>query len=132
LGDLGRVRAQESAIAIAKPNRDSNQNALDGREQTMRLLLSSAIAGMTLTIAAPAVAADGQAIYSASCAMCHNNLKPKLGDKAAWEPLLKQGEDALVASVINGKGAMPPRGGKPNLSDSDIKAAVEYMESTVK
>ena len=45
-------------------------------------------------------------------------MKPKLGDKAGW-----------VASTIKGKGAMPPRGGHPNLSDSDIKAAVEYMES---
>jgi cytochrome c5 len=87
---------------------------------------------MTLLTAAPAVAADGQAIYDANCAACHKNLKPKLGDKAAWEPLIKQGEDALVASVIKGKGTMPPRGGKPKLSDDDIKAAVQYMESTVK
>jgi len=98
----------------------------------MRRALSSAIAGMTLMTAAPAVAADGQAIYAANCAICHKIMKPELGDKAAWEPLIKRGEDALVASVINGKGSMPPRAGKPALSDSDIKAAVEYMESAVK
>ncbi|MGO8952263.1 MAG: c-type cytochrome [Rhodomicrobium sp.] len=94
----------------------------------MKLVLSSAIAGIALMTATP-VLADGQAIYTANCAMCHNNLKPKLGDKAAWEPLIKQGADALVASVIKGKGAMPPRAGKPGLSDGDIKAAVEYIES---
>ena len=97
-----------------------------------RVPMSSAIAGIVLLIGAPAVAADGQASYNANCAACHNNLKPKLGDKAAWEPLLKQGEDALVASVIRGKGTMPPRGGKPKLSDDDIKAAVQYMVSKVK
>jgi len=95
----------------------------------MRRMLSSAIAILTLMLmtAAQAAAAEGQEVYAKSCAICHNNLKPKLGDKAAWEPLIKQGNDALVAAVIKGKGAMPPRGGKPNLSDDDIKAAVEYI-----
>ena len=39
--------------------------------------------------------------------MCHQVLEPKLGDKAAWERLITRGEDALVASVISGKGSMP-------------------------
>jgi cytochrome c5 len=95
-------------------------------------LTSSAIAGIALLIAAPAIAADAEAVYNANCAVCHKNLKPKLGDKAAWEPLLKQGEDALVASVIRGKGAMQPRAGKPKLSDDDIRASVQYMISKVK
>ena len=97
----------------------------------MKRALITAIAGMTVLTVAPAVAADGQAIYTANCAACHNNLKPKLGDKATWDPLVKQGTDVLVASVVKGKGAMPPRAGKPALSDGDIKAAVEYMESAV-
>jgi cytochrome c5 len=74
----------------------------------------------------------GQQVYAENCALCHNNLDPKLGDKPAWEPRIKQGSDVLVAAVINGKGAMPPRAGKPALSDDDIKAAVEYIENTVK
>jgi cytochrome c5 len=115
----------------AKPKREQDQSAYIEREQNMRRVLS-AIAGMTFVTAVPAAAADGQAIYAANCAACHTALKPKLGDKIAWEPLIKQGEDALVAAVIRGKGTMPPRAGKPALSDGDIKAAVEYMESTVK
>ena len=101
------------------------------RERIMKHVLNSAIVGATLMIAVQAVAADGQAVYTANCGGCHNLLKPKLGDKAAWEPLIKQGENALVASVIKGKGAMPARGGKPALSDDDIKAAVEYIQSKV-
>jgi cytochrome c-550 PedF len=85
-----------------------------------------------MTAAAPEGSAGGQTIYTANCAMCHQVLEPKLGDKAAWERVSKRGEDALVASVIGGKGAMPPRAGKPALSDSDIKAAVEYMGSAAK
>lgn len=98
----------------------------------MRHLLSSAIAAIAVMTAAQAFAANGQDVYDKNCAICHNNLKPKINDKAAWDPLLKQGEDALVAAVIQGKGTMPPRGGKPGLSDDDIKAAVEYIESKVK
>lgn len=90
----------------------------------------SIIAGIALMAAAPAIAAaDGKAIYSANCAACHNVLAPKLGDKAAWAPRIKQGKDALVASVIKGKGSMPARAGRPGLSDDDVKAAVDYIVS---
>jgi cytochrome c5 len=98
----------------------------------MRHVLKLAIAGVALLTVAPAAWADGQAVYKANCAPCHNNMKPKLGDKAAWAPLVAQGTDALVASTIKGKGAMPPRGGKPGLSDDDIKAATEYMVGAAK
>ena len=56
---------------------------------------------------------------------------PKFGDKAAWAPRIKTGLDALTASVIKGKGAMPPKGGSA-ASDADIRAAVEYMVSAAK
>ena len=75
---------------------------------------------------------DGKETYTKSCALCHSALSPKLGDKAAWEPRLKQGTDVLVATVIKGKGAMPPKGGNAKLSEADIKAAVEYMVSAIK
>ena len=77
-------------------------------------------------------AADGKAVYTKSCGGCHNNMAPKLGDKASWEPLVKKGADALTASVVKGKGAMPPKGGMASLSNTDIKAAVEYMIQAVK
>ena len=89
------------------------------------------IAAMTLS---SHVSADaGKETYTKSCAVCHSALSPKLvGDKAAWEPRLKLGTDALVANVIKGKGAMPAKGGNAKLSDADIKAAVEYMVSAIK
>ena len=54
---------------------------------------------------------------------------PKFGDKAAWAPRIKQGKDALHASALKGKGAMPPKGGNASLSDDAVKAAVDYMVS---
>lgn len=91
------------------------------------------IAAAATLVATQASAAEGKEIYTKSCALCHSALSPKLvGDKAAWEPRIKQGTEALVASVIKGKGAMPPKGGNTSLSEADIKAAVEYMVSAVK
>jgi cytochrome c5 len=79
--------------------------------------------------AAPA-AGNGKAIYDKVCFACHAQSiagSPPLGDKAAWAPRLKQGADALVQSVIKGKGAMPPKAGNPALTDAEIKAAVDFM-----
>ena len=96
----------------------------------MNALVSSCLVpAMIIAATASALAADGQAIYTQNCGVCHNMIPPKLGDKAAWAPRIKQGSDALVANVIKGKGAMPPRAGKANLSDADIQAAVQYIVS---
>jgi cytochrome c5 len=89
------------------------------------------------TAAAPAAAkADAvPALYTQACAVCHVAGvagAPKLGDKAAWAPRLAAGVDGLTASVIKGKGAMPPKGGAMAAADADIKAVVSYMVGTVK
>lgn len=96
----------------------------------MKIASVGTIVSIAVSIAGPAVAAEGKDVYTKACAACHVAgvaNAPKLGDKAAWAPRIKQGSAALVATVIKGKGAMPPRAGNSTLSDSDIKAAVEYM-----
>src|SRR5262245_3814017 len=87
--------------------------------------------------AAPAkpAAAEGKAVYDKVCFACHLQSvagSPKLGDKEAWAPRVKTGTDALVQSVVKGKGAMPPKAGNPSLSDGEIRAAVEFMVSQSK
>lgn len=78
---------------------------------------------------------DGAKIYATGCAACHASGvagAPKLGDKASWGPRLQQGTAALTASVIKGKGAMPPKGGLAGASEAELRAAVEHMLATVK
>jgi cytochrome c5 len=78
--------------------------------------------------------ARGENVYKLRCAACHAQGvagAPKLGAQAAWQGRLPQGIDGLVSSVINGKGAMPPRGGAMNYSNDDLRAAVQYMVSTL-
>lgn len=80
--------------------------------------------------AAPAGPVDGKAVYDKACVACHATgvaNAPKLGDKGAWAPRLGAGVDALVKSVLAGKGAMPPKAGNPGLSDAEIRAAVDYL-----
>jgi cytochrome c5 len=86
--------------------------------------------------AAPAAtAAGGKAVYDKVCFACHAQSvagSPRLGDKEAWAPRIKQGADVLLQSVIKGKGAMPPKAGNPALTDAEIWAAVEFMISQSK
>ena len=79
---------------------------------------------------AAAVGADGKATYDSACSACHATGvagAPKLGDKAAWAPRVKQGKPALHQAALKGKGAMPPKGGNTSLSDDAVKAAVDYL-----
>ena len=75
-------------------------------------------------------AGAAKALYDTVCAGCHAAGvagAPKFGDKAAWAPRIASGMNTLVTTAIKGKGAMPPRGGRADASDADIKAVVEYM-----
>jgi cytochrome c5 len=84
--------------------------------------------------AAKAAANAPPALFTQICTACHTAGvagAPKLGDKAAWAPRIAQGIDALTASAIKGKGAMPPKGGS-NASEAEIKAVVTYMVNAAK
>jgi cytochrome c5 len=83
---------------------------------------------------APAGAAaglkSGPEVYKSVCGACHETGAagaPKFGDAAAWGPRLKQGLDKLTENAIKGKGAMPPKGGAVQLSDTEIALAVIHM-----
>ncbi len=80
--------------------------------------------------AASAAGRSGKELYGAVCHACHATGllgSPKFGDKAAWEPRAANGLDGLIASATNGKGSMPPKGGDPSITDSELKAAILYM-----
>ncbi|MCC6209571.1 MAG: cytochrome c5 family protein [Burkholderiales bacterium] len=76
-----------------------------------------------------AAAKSSEDVVKEVCAACHSAgiaNAPKLADKAAWAPRLKLGLDGLLKSVVNGKGAMPPRAGT-SLSDDELAGAVVFM-----
>ena len=90
--------------------------------------------------AEPAVAEpvdiDGAKVVQTYCFACHGTGlpgSPQVGDAAAWSERIAKGSEELYNSAINGKisstGVMPPKGGMMNLSDEQVKAAVDYMVS---
>jgi cytochrome c5 len=98
-----------------------------------------AAAATTVATAAPAAAAPaaanaGEALFKQTCVTCHGTGlagAPKFGDKAAWAPRIAQGVPTLVQHAIQGKNAMPPRGGS-SASDAEIQATVQYMVNAAK
>ena len=73
---------------------------------------------------------SGEEIVKAQCGKCHQQGvggAPKIGDRAAWAPRLKNGMDNAVRSAIRGHGGMPARGDKADLTDAEIRNAVTYM-----
>ena len=78
---------------------------------------------------------DGATIYTTLCSACHATGvagAPKTGDKAAWAPRIATGSAALLKSATEGKNAMPARGGAADLTDAELKAAVDYLVGKAK
>lgn len=102
----------------------------------MRIGAATAFA-MVSVLLAPlgATAVDGRVIYAQTCAQCHANGvagAPRIGDKTTWLQRIALGRDALLTTVLRGKGAMPAKGGNASLSDVEAKAAMEHMLNQVK
>ena len=84
-------------------------------------------------IGAPAAAPgarSGEEVVKNVCGACHSAGvagAPKIGDKDVWSKLAKEGLPRLTATAIKGAGAMPPRGGAADLTDTEVARAVAYM-----
>lgn len=81
-----------------------------------------------------ATALTGPQVYNEACITCHGagiGGAPILGDVAAWTDRIAKGNDVLYANAINGytgsAGYMPPKGGRLDLSDQEIRDSVDYM-----
>lgn len=75
---------------------------------------------------------SGEVIYQATCAACHSTGAagaPKTGNKTDWSTRISQGTATLVQHATQGIKAMPAKGGCSTCSDTEIRAAVEYLIS---
>ena len=72
---------------------------------------------------------DGSLIYDRACASCHAVGAAGAPEMvaSAWVGRIEKGQEQLVSNAINGIGAMPPRGGRRDLTDEQIEASVTHM-----
>lgn len=132
----GAKFAEPSAPASAAPTAAASaaatvQTAAPAAAAAAPIAAAAAAAPQT---AAAGAGADGEALYKQTCFACHATgaaNAPKVGDKAAWAPRIKQGMPALLQSALKGKGAMPPKGGS-TAPDAQVQAAIEYMVNASK
>ncbi len=97
------------------------------------------VSALGLMGASASALASGQQTYQQACAACHAAGvagSPKTGDKAAWKDRIAQGNSVMYEHAIKGfkgkTGFMPAKGGRADLSDDAVKAAVDYMVSESK
>jgi cytochrome c5 len=73
---------------------------------------------------------SGEQVYAQTCSVCHAQgvaNAPKLGDRKAWTPLIGEGQHVLTAHAWVGVRAMPPKGGRDDLTLEEFARAAAYM-----
>ena len=134
--------------------RDPDQQFLASFKLVLGILLGVAVGQVALAdseevaavpaapISKPEVVAaplTGPQVYNAVCIACHAppgvGGAPALGDGDAWAVRIAQGMDTLIDHALHGysgsTGIMPRKGGRLDLSDDEIIAAIEYMVEQV-
>jgi len=123
-------------LAIGLSSKDKTMDmAMEKRTKERIAPISRVHVGEVAAAAMPAAAdamaeATPEQIYQSACTACHAAgvlEAPRLEDRAAWQTRYAQGLDVLYQSVINGKGNMPAKGGRIDLSDDAIRKTVDYM-----
>lgn len=121
--------AQQISARTAPPVRI----AVAGQDNSA-LAIAPVAAAATAAVAAPAAPESGDAVYDMVCAACHGGGiagAPKTGDAAAWAPRRAEGVATLYRHAIEGytgsTGTMPAKGGRTDISDDLVKAAVDHM-----
>ncbi|MFT5175815.1 MAG: cytochrome c5 [Gammaproteobacteria bacterium] len=121
--------SMNNATAVAARIAPIGQARVGDPSKVVAAVPKQAMANETMATAATGPV-TGEQIYNTACLACHGTGvagAPKKGDAAAWAPRIALGAEALVKSVLNGKGAMPPKAGNPNLSEEQVRSAVQYL-----
>ncbi len=94
-----------------------------------KTLIKATLMSACVSFSATTIAEDdaGMKTYNDACKVCHEAGiagSPKFGDADAWAPRIATGIETLYSTSLKGKGAIPAKGGRADISDDDVKAAV--------
>lgn len=97
-------------------------------------LLAALCAALSLPTSAatlsPGPLKSGEQVYNEVCFACHSTgvaNAPKFKDKAAWAPLIAEGQAVLTSHAWVGVRAMPAKGGNPELRLEEFARGVAWM-----
>ncbi|MBA2409655.1 MAG: c-type cytochrome [Gammaproteobacteria bacterium] len=110
-----------------------SSQAKSGRTKQASATTGAATAGIARA-ALRGASSESKATYQAMCSSCHDSGAlgaPMVTDPAAWQARIAMGPQALYSSAINGVGAMPAKGGHAQLSEDEVKGAVDYIIAQV-
>jgi cytochrome c5 len=106
--------------------------AVAGQDNTALAIVpntSAARVGTTLTMPT-----NGAEVFQQVCVACHGpgiGGAPRADDAAAWSARVAKGKSTLYQHAIGGfkgeAGVMPPKGGRTDIPDELIQAAVDHM-----
>jgi cytochrome c5 len=107
------------------------QIAVAGKDNSaLAIVANPATAGAVVAVSFT----SGAEVVTQACGACHNlgiAGAPKVGDAGAWAPRIAQGKNTLYEHAIKGfqgkAGMMPAKGGRTDISDELIRAAVDHM-----
>jgi cytochrome c5 len=115
------------------------KEAVAGQDNSALAIKADAGAGQAGSASGPAVPKSGDETFQQVCSACHGAGiagAPKAGDKAAWGPRISKGKEVLYDHALKGfqgsSGVMPAKGGRVDLPDDLVKAAVDHMVDMAK
>ena len=117
--------------AVAERIRPVGEVYLPGEEQAAEAPVVEVVAEPEPVV----TAMTGPQVYNTACLACHSTGvggSPVVGNAGDWTDRIAQGIDVLYDHAINGfdgDAATPmlPKGGRMDLSDQEVRDAVDYM-----
>jgi len=113
-------------VSGTKPNAGSDTLSPDAISARI-----APVAGLDLRDeSGPKVFKTGEEVYKAVCATCHATgvaNAPIFGNNASFAKAIQEGYETMLSVALNGRGAMPAKGGNPSLDDFEVARAVVYM-----
>lgn len=87
-------------------------------------------AAYEVAFSAASLTPEVQRKWARSCALCHVHGEggaPRMGDSAAWQPRIAQGDAVLMVNTLEGLARMPPLGYCMDCELSDFAAMIKLM-----
>ncbi len=142
--NLVDVRLPNEANFVPDPRPDVHnkrcmKNCRDARSITIKsqapqYVPEPAVAPGFSSAGSSPVSSAGKNVYTQSCALCHDSGiggAPVVGNADDWSERVAAGASTLYTHAIDGfqgeAGMMPPKGGFGQLSDAEVKQAVDHM-----